>query len=168
MLQSLCKMKRIQTNEAFMKTTMLFLLITFSINTFADCVDDYTNGFNEYNFATRYFDKGMSSYNKAVELSQSDNPVFVEICNLLVDSVTGFSVSKDSYLNCVDAFNSAITSCSGDDSTQASKNREVCASNQSIARDNHVVIGNLLKNTCFKGSKKLEFLELGEVEYLIY
>ncbi len=149
-----------------MKSIILLLFMALSTQSFATCADDFDNGFKEYDFAGSYFEKGTLSYNTAVELSRSNNPVFITICNHLVDSVSGFSVATDSYRNCSNSFNSAMSTCSGGDRTQAAQNKDVCVGNQGIASDNLVVLRRLLKNTCFKGSKKLENVELGKVESL--
>ncbi len=136
------------------------LLIASSMSSFATCNDDFNVGISEYNYAAGYFDKGINSYNTAVELSRSSNPVFLTICNHLVDSVTGFSVSTRSYGNCKTAFEGAMNSCTGQDKVQASQNREVCVGNEDIASDNLTTLRTLLKNTCFKGSGRLESVEL--------
>ena len=142
-----------------MKSILLGTLILFSANTFASCNDDFNAGISEYNFAAKYFDSGLNSYNRAVALSRTSNPNLVTICNLLVDSVSGFSVSNDSYTNCTNSFNSAMASCSGQDRVLASDNKKVCSGNQEIALDNHSTVLNLLKNTCYKASLATDSIE---------
>ena len=149
-----------------MKTILISLLLFLTFNAFADCVTDYNGGIGEYEHAASYFDNGLNAYNKAVELSQAGNPDFTQICDLLVDSTSGFSTSKDFYLRCTESFSAATTSCSGSDSDNAKKNKEVCIGNYSIALDNFNAIKNLLKKSCFRNSKELEFVDLQQSEKL--
>ena len=149
-----------------MKLFTILLSLTFFTNTYSNCTDDFNNGLSEYNFAAIYFDIGIQKHREAVALSLSSNPDFLEICNLLVDSVTGFSVAQSSYSNCMSDFNRAITSCSGSDSTQARQNKDVCKGNEDIANDNHTVLRSLLKNTCFTTKSKFEYVKLRTVKFL--
>jgi len=146
-----------------MKITLLTILLAFTSLTYAGCEEDFNNGLNEYNFAARYFDNGIASYNAAVELSRTSNPDFLAVCNLLVDSVTGFSVATSSYTNCSLEFAKATGSCGGADSAQAASNKEVCLNNLNIANDNQTTLRRLLKNTCYVSSKKLDILKLKEI-----
>jgi len=125
------------------------LALTLSTYTFANCNDDFNGGITEYNFAAKYFERGVNAYNTAIELSQTANPDLTTICNHLVDAVTGFNVAADSYQGCLDFFTSATTSCSGDDSQSAIKNAEICQNNHSIAFDNGNVVRNILQNSCY-------------------
>lgn len=143
-----------------MKNILIFLITLFSFNTFANCSDDFNEGISEYQFAAKYFESGVNAYNKALELSQTGNADFLVICNLLVNSVSGFNVAKTSYGSCTSAFDRAISSCSGSDSDSARNNKEVCENNSSVASDNEGVLRNLLKNTCFKRSSQLEEVNL--------
>ena len=149
-----------------MKLFFIFIFFIFSANTFSSCDDDFNNGLSDYNFAAKYFQSGTQNYEEAVRLSRSTNPDIIEICNKLVDSVTGFNVAKNSYSNCSSNFNLAASSCRGDDSVQAGKNRDICIGNESIASDNHTTLRTLLRNTCFRASTHLEYVELATVEAL--
>jgi hypothetical protein len=135
-----------------MKKILVTLALGLTVNSYATCADHFDTGITEYNFAARYFESGMNAYNEAVAMSRSSNPNFLAICNKLVDSVSGFSVAKNSYGTCESEFTTAIGVCSGQDSTQAAQNAEVCAGNKNIANDNLTTMLGLLRNTCYKGS----------------
>ena len=139
--------------------TILFILL-FSPIGHSACSDDFNTGLKEYGFATGYFESGLTAYNTALDLSRNGSSDFLKICNLLVDSVTGFNVAKNSYLNCSDSFNQAVSSCSEEDSRQAGLNKDVCLGNEDIASGNHTVLRNLLKNTCFKRTSILKNVTL--------
>tara|TARA_B110000908_G_C9956286_1_gene314792 strand:+ start:30 stop:488 length:459 start_codon:yes stop_codon:yes gene_type:complete len=147
-----------------MKLLTLFVLLSFITNTYSDCNDDFNNGLSEYNFASQYFESGIQKHKEAVALSLTSNPDFFKICNILVDSVTGFSVAQSSYLNCMLDFHSAITTCSGSDSAEAKQNKEVCRNNEDIADDNLTTLRALLKNTCF--STKSNYQNIIRSSYL--
>jgi len=139
-----------------MKKMIAIATLLLSVQAAATCVDHFENGIAEYNFAQRYFNSGMTSYNEAVEMSRSSNPNFLAICNKLVDSVSGFTVAKNSYGACAGFFNQAVSSCSGQDSQVAAENAGVCNNNFGIANDNQATMLGLLKNTCYKGSGAVE------------
>lgn len=149
-----------------MKIFAFFAFVLFSTHTHAKCADDFNSGLSEYHFASKYFQTGVAKYNKAVSLSGGNNPDFMKICNLLVDSVSGFSVALDSFNNCGDLFNRAATSCSGNDAVQAGDNRDVCIGNADISSDNHKTLRSLLSNTCFKQKIPLHFQELDSIKTL--
>lgn len=149
-----------------MKLFVLFVFVLFSTQAYSKCADDFNNGLSEYHFASKYFQNGVAKYNKAISLSGGNNPDFMKICNLLVDSVSGFSVAQDSFTNCGDLFNRAASSCSGNDAVQAGDNRDVCIGNADVASDNHKTLRNLLSNTCFKQKIPLHFKELDLIKTL--
>jgi len=140
-----------------MKKLLVVATALLSIQAHANCSEFFDSGISEYNFASRHFQNGMNAYNAAVEMSRSSNPNFLAICNKLVDSVSGFSVSKDSYTKCQEAFNGAVQSCANPEDRQlALSNYNVCTENKAIADDNFTTLRVLLKNTCFKGSGTLD------------
>jgi hypothetical protein len=149
-----------------MKIALVVLSIVFAVKSFAGCADDFSNGVNEYAIGSKYFDKGLTAYNKAVEMARSSNPDFLAICNKLVDSVSGFSVATDSYGGCANHFNLAISSCTLGDSVQARKYKAVCVDNQGVASGNQAALRSTLQQTCYKASKSFEEIELEEIDYL--
>lgn len=146
----------------------VLLLLSLNSNSFAGCSEDFNSGMQSYGFASTYFQKGLDNYERAVTLSRQGSSDFMKICNLLVDSVTGFNVATDSYTNCGNSFDRAMRSCSFEDAQLAEANKKVCVGNIDIAAGNHSILRDLLAKSCFKRSSSLEGTKLETKRFFIY
>ncbi|WP_127718412.1 hypothetical protein [Halobacteriovorax sp. HLS] len=131
-----------------MKKLIALGVIVLSMNANAACTEDFNKGLSEFDFAMTYFNTGASSYQLAVDESRGQGRRSV-ICSHLLKSTTGFDVAKSSFTNCGSAFNSAISSCSGQSSDIARENAGVCAENTEVATNNYQQVALTLKRTCF-------------------
>ncbi len=148
-----------------MKSLFIFLLLIFSFEGLTNnCGTFFSKGINNYSFATEYFQKGMDAYDEALEVNREEKPRYMVICRLLVESVGGFRVAADSYLNCEDSFEKAESSCTGEDRRNAENNKKICEKNKTISLQNHQSVENILEKNCFKN---LEATKLDEVELLL-
>ena len=149
-----------------MKNLVLVVSLIMTINLFANCNDVFISGVSNYDFAQKYFEKGMKGYNDAVSESESPSGRLTLVCDLLTKANTGFDVATDSFKECKSVFDTASGVCTGADLELAQGNSEVCNSNFDIADDNYKQIKDLLKNTCFKTMSFSEINLLQKIESL--
>ncbi len=152
--------------ETSLKISFLLLLITLSTQSLADCTEDFSKGMYEFGFASKYFQKGVDSYNRAIAESRTSNPDYTKICDEVVKSVTGFDVAKDAFWDCAGSFNQASTSCTGDDADNSTANKKLCLDNQTVAANNYKVVKKSLTDVCIKATEELESLELLNIDSL--
>ncbi len=132
-----------------MKKIFVLLSMLIAISANANCTTDFNTGASQLNFGVGQYDSGVSSYNAAVAESKKPTPNFSVLCHHLVDSISGFKVASESFLECQKSFTSASRSCTDADRVRAKEYAKMCKSNKGIASRNLATMRDTLEQTCF-------------------